>query len=166
MKTFLHLRILALLVAGLMAVSPRAGAQFALSVTSSLSSILVANPVTFTINVTNLTGFLLDVVVTDALPASVQILNVTTNIGGTYTTNGSVVAFDLGSLGFGGAAQLSVTAQPTVAGFITNTVTVASAYTTNTASTNVVVQVTNAVVPQADLGVAITGPAQAVITND
>ena len=58
-----------------------------------------------------------------------------------------------------------MTAEPTVAGFITNTVTVASPNTTNTAATNVVVQVTNLVV-LADLGVTMTGPGQAVITND
>ena len=172
MKVFLHLRILALL-AGLMAASPRASAQgFGLSLTSSSSSILLNNPLTFTINVTNLTGSLLaDTIVTNALPTSApvlsnQVLSASANLV-TYTNYGSVVRFDLYQFASGGSAQLTVTAEPTAVGFITNTVTVASLYTTtNTASTNVVIQVTNSVVPQADLGVAITGPAQAVITND
>ena len=53
-----------------------------------------------------------------------------------------------------------------MAGFITNMITVASFEVTNTASTNVVVQVTNAPIITADLGVAVTGPRQPVITND
>ena len=60
---------------------------------------------------------------------------------------------------------MTLTIQPTAAGFITNTVAVTSITVTNTASTNVVVQVTNAVT-LADLGVSLTGPAQPVITND
>jgi uncharacterized repeat protein (TIGR01451 family) len=60
---------------------------------------------------------------------------------------------------------LSLTVQPTAAGFITNMVTVAPAGLTNII-TNVVVQVTNAPIVTADLGVMISGPAQPVITND
>jgi uncharacterized repeat protein (TIGR01451 family) len=61
---------------------------------------------------------------------------------------------------------LTLTVQPTAAGFITNTITVSSFDVTNTASTNVIVQVTNAPLARADLGVMISGPAQTVITND
>ena len=86
---------------------------------------------------------------TNLLPASVQFQSAKPT--GTDTNNGSVVVFDLGAyfggVGFqnGQSAQLTLTVQPTAAGFITNTVTVASIEVTNTASTNVVVQVTNAV---------------------
>jgi uncharacterized repeat protein (TIGR01451 family) len=166
MKDFLNLRMLALVVAGLMAACARVGAQgFGLSVTASANSILVNSPLTYTINVTNLTTLpLTDAQVTNLLPASVQF--VSANPGpGSYTTNGSVVVFDLGAFTINGIAQLTLTVQPTATGFITNMVTVASITVTNTAFTNVVVQVTNAVT-QADLGVAITGPAQPVITND
>jgi len=173
MKALRHLRILALVAASLMATSPRAGAQdFGLSVTSSAESVLVSNSVTFTISLTNLTGSLLaDTIVTNALPASAPILSVrATNAAAnqvTAVTNGSVVRFDL--LGFqnGGSAQLTVTAEPTAAGFITNTVIVtATTRGTNMVSTNLVIQVTNPVPPEADLGVAIVGPVQAVVTND
>ena len=152
-------------MAGLMmAACPQAGAQgFGLSVTASAASMLASNSLTYTINVTNLTGFALaDAQVTNQLPASVQPLSVTYSQG-SYTTSGSVVVFDLGEFTSSGFAQLSLTVQPTAAGSITNTVTVSSINVINTASTNVVVLVTNGV---ADLGVSLTGPAQPVITND
>jgi len=153
---------------GALAVCPRAGAQgqgFGLSVSNSASSILVSNSVTYTINVTNLTGLLLaDTRVTNSLPASVQFVSATATLG-SYTNFGSVVVFDLKSFFYGEPALLTLTVQPTAIGFITNTVTVTSINATNTASTNVVIQVTNIVI-QADLGVAIAGPVQAVITND
>jgi uncharacterized repeat protein (TIGR01451 family) len=166
MKAFLHLRLLALVMAGTLAICPRAGAQgFGLSVTNSANSIMVSNSLTYTINVTNLYGFLLpDAQVTNLLSASVQLVSVGLSQG-SYTNYGSVVVFDLGQFVNNGTALLMVTVQPTATGFLTNTVTVASAYTTNTASTNVVVQVTNVVI-QADLGVSIAGPVQIVITND
>ena len=166
MKAFLHLRLLALVLVGTLAVCPRAGAQgFGLSVTNSANSIMVSNSLTYTINVTNLNGSSLqDVQVTNLLSASVQLVSVLRSQG-SFTNYGSVVVFDLGQFVNNGTALFMVTVQPTATGFLTNTVTVASAYTTNTASTNVVVQVTNVVI-QADLGVSIAGPVQIVITND
>jgi uncharacterized repeat protein (TIGR01451 family) len=138
---------------------------FSLSVTSSASSILVSNSLTYTITVTNLIGDLPDdAQVTNALPASVQFLSAS-ETQGSVTTNGNVAVFDLGAFADGEVAQLTLTVQPTAVGFITNTVTVVSIDVTNTASTNVVTQVTN-IVTQADLGVTMIGPVQAVITND
>jgi len=170
MKDFIHLRMLALVVAGLMAAGPRAGAQgFGLSVTPSATSLLVSNSLTYTISVTNQTSFTLTTAfVTNLLPSSVQFQSASPT--GYYTVNGSVVVFDLGAY-FGGSffntqsAVLTLAVQPTATGYITNMVTVSSLDVTNTASTNVVVLVTNAVT-LADLGVAMTGPAQPVITND
>jgi uncharacterized repeat protein (TIGR01451 family) len=158
----------ALLLAWLMvAACPQAGAQgFGLSVTASAASMLASNSLTYTINVTNLTGRALqDALVTNLLPVSVQPLSVTYSQG-SYTTSGSVVVFDLGGFAYPGFAQLSLTVQPTAAGSITNTVTVTSITVADTASTNVIVQVTNAVPAAADLGVTIAVPAQTVITND
>ncbi|MGD1089998.1 MAG: DUF11 domain-containing protein [Verrucomicrobiota bacterium] len=138
---------------------------FGLSVTSSASSIQVSNSLTYTITVTNLIATLPDdAQVTNTLPASVQVLSFNASQG-SVTTNGSVVLFDLGPFVLGGIAQLTLTVEPTAVGFITNMVFVSSIDVTNTAATNVVTQVTNTVI-QADLGVAMTGPAQAVITND
>jgi uncharacterized repeat protein (TIGR01451 family) len=166
MKNFLHLRMLALVVAGLMAASPRAGAQgFWLSVTASATSMVVSNSLIYTINVTNLTTLpLTDAQVTNLLPASVQFVSASPGQG-SYTASGSVVVFDLGAFSYPGFAQMTLTVQPTAAGFITNLVTVSSITVTNTASTNLVVLVTNAVT-LADLGMAMTGPAPPVITND
>jgi uncharacterized repeat protein (TIGR01451 family) len=154
-------------VAGLMmAACPQAGAQgFGLSVTASAASMLVSNSLTYTINVTNLTGRALqDALVTNLLPASVQPVSYTASQGSS-TNYDSIVVFDLGGFTYPGFAQLSLTVQPTAAGFITNTVTVISMTVTNTASTNAIVQVTNAPA-QADLRVTIAVPAQTVITND
>ena len=169
---FTRNQLVALLVAGLMWACPRAEAQgFGLSLTSTATTIQVSNSLVYTISVTNLTGLLLaDAVVTNALPASVQILS-TNASRGTITTTGSLVVFDLGPFAYGGIALLTVTAEPTAVGFITNTVTVASSSGIYTATTNLLIQVTNVVTPQADLGVAIAGPvpavfANAVITND
>ncbi len=163
--------MLALVASGLMLACPQAGAQgqgFGFSVTPSVPSMLVSNSLTYTINVTNLTGyFLQDAQVTNLLPASVQILS-TAASQGVPAVNGSVVIFDLGQFPSvpPGIALLTLTVQPTAAGLITNTVIVTSISVTNTASTNVAVLVTNAAVTLADLGVAVTGPRQPVITND
>ncbi len=142
----------------------RAGAQgFGLSVTPSASSILVSNSLTYTITITNLTGVDAETLVTNLLPVSAEIQNATPT--GSYSVNSNVVWFQLNNFLNTEYVQLTVTVEPTVAGFITNTITVASPNTTNTAATNVVVQVTNLVV-LADLGVTMTGPGQDVITND
>jgi uncharacterized repeat protein (TIGR01451 family) len=159
--------MLALVAAGLMmCASPRAGAQgFGLSVAPSATSVLVSNSLTYTINLTNLAAPpLTDVQVTNLLPSSVKILS-TNASQGSITVSSNTAVFDLGGFNIGAIAQLSLTVQPTAAGFITNMVTVAPAGLTNII-TNVVVQVTNAPIVTADLGVMISGPAQPVITND
>jgi uncharacterized repeat protein (TIGR01451 family) len=165
-KAFSSLRIVAGLIVALALAGARADAQgFGLSVSNSASSILVSNSLTYTINVTNLTGLsLAGAFVTNLLPASVQFVNATQNQG-VFSTNNSGVVFSLGPFPGGGIALLSLTVLPTATGSTTNSVTVAATAITNTASTNVVVQVTNIVI-QADLGVTMTGSAQPVITND
>ena len=127
---------------------------------------LVSNSLTYTINVTNLTGITLpDVLVTNQLPASVVPLSYSISPQGFYTNYGSVVVFDLGQMIYGQSALLQLTVEPTTAGLITNTVTVTSISVTNIASTNSVTQVTNAVI-LADLGVTLAVAAPVVITND
>lgn len=162
MKFFYKLRMLVLLVA-LIFTGARAEAQsFGLSVTTPTNSIAVSNSVIYTINVTNLTGFLLtDALVTNLFSTSVQFLSGSQ----AFATNSNSAVFDLGAFAAGGTVQLTLTVQPTSAGFITNTVTVATPDQTNTASTNIVIQATN-IVTLADLGVVIAVPAQSVITND
>ncbi|HUB86433.1 MAG TPA: DUF11 domain-containing protein [Verrucomicrobiae bacterium] len=155
-----------ILAAGLILAGLKADAQnFILSVTDAPNAILIGSSTTYTISLTNLVGSLPDdVLVTNQFSVPVQFLSYSPN-GVSVTTNGNTATFDVGPLNFEEAVQLELTVQPAVTGFITNTVTVTSIDVTNTAVTNVVVQVTNAVT-LADLGVTMTGPVQAVITND
>lgn len=170
-----HLQRVSALLAGLLVVGClRAGAQGVIlwSVTPSANSVQTGGSVTFTINLTNATGTVLPrVLVTNVLPDSVQFqfasIATNSNIGaGAVTNYGSVTVFSLTNFVLLGIAQLNVTAQPTAVGPITNTVTVTAPVFGYFGTNSAVVQVTNAVSPQADLGVAIAGPAQAVITND
>ncbi|MGD0745614.1 MAG: DUF11 domain-containing protein [Verrucomicrobiota bacterium] len=165
MKIFLQTRMVVLLVAGLMAPGSRASAQLGVSVTSSASSILVSNSVTYTISVTNLTTGFFPVFVTNTFPATAQLLGAafTLNSGNTFT-NANGFSFST-TLASGAPAQMTVQAEPTQAGLFTNTVSVFASGLTNF-TTNLVAQVTNAAAPQIDLGVTISEPAQAVITND
>jgi uncharacterized repeat protein (TIGR01451 family) len=158
--------MLALAVAGLLAMLPRAGAQsFGLAASVSARSNLVNNPITYTISVTNLTLLpLTGAQVTNLFSGPFQFVDTTGSQGG-YATSSSNVVFDLGPFPFPGVAQFTLTIQPTAAGAFTNTMTVTSITVTNTAVTNLVVLVTNAVV-LADLGVSLTGSTQPVITND
>jgi uncharacterized repeat protein (TIGR01451 family) len=166
MKCLCRFQLLAMLSVALSVSCQRVGAQgFGLSVTASANSVMVSNSLTYTINVTNLVGDLLDAVVTNVLPASVQFQSATNYYSGSYTNKNNVIIFDLGSFPVDQVATLTVTAEPTTVGFITNTAIAASTYVTNTASASAVVQVTNLSF-QADLGVTIIGPTQAVITND
>jgi uncharacterized repeat protein (TIGR01451 family) len=147
----------------------QAQTYFGLGVTSSADSILVSNSLTYTISVTNYVGDLLDVAVTNTLPASVQLLNATPSVGGTATTNDNVVVFHTGGLAVYDTVQMTLTVLPTATGLITNMVFVSAPLNpvvTNTAATNVVTAVTNAIPPMADLSVTITLPTTAVITND
>lgn len=167
MKGFSSLLTSGLLLAAVL-IAPRAGAQaFGLSVTPSASSILVSNSLTYTINVTNLTGLALnDVWITNSFSASFQYITASSSQPGTTVTNTATnVLFDLGPMTIDEIVQVGLTIQPTTTGSLTNFVTVAVPATLYSTSTNVVIQATN-VVTQADLGVTMTGPSQAVITND
>ena len=166
MKALFHLQMLALVMAGTLAVCPRAGAQgFGLSVSNSANSIFVSNSVTYSINVTNQLNQLVTAEVTNQFSGPYLFVSASPNQGSS-TNTGTQVIFNLGQLtANGGRTSMTLTVQPAAIGFFTNTVTFGAIGMTNTASTNVVIQVTN-IVTQADLGVTMTGPAQAVITND
>lgn len=165
-KGFSHILTLGLLLAMAMVVGPRAGAQgFVLSVVPSDNAIFVSNSLTYTITLTNLTGSsFTDVLVSNTLPDSAPLVSANYTQG-TATNYNNVVVFELGQFLAGDVALMTVTANPTQVGFITNAVSVVSTYPTNIVSTNVVVHVTNLVV-EADLGVTMTPPRQPVITND
>jgi len=146
----------------------RASAQaFGLSVFPSANSLLVSNSLTYTINLTNLTGLVLnDVWITNSFSGPFQYITYSPSqpINGVLT-NATSVQFDLGPLSIGNIVQVLLTVQPNAAGAFTNAVVVADPGTIYVASTNAVVSVSNQVV-LADLAVTMTGPGQAVITND
>jgi uncharacterized repeat protein (TIGR01451 family) len=166
-KGFPHFLKSGLLALAMVVACSQAGAQgFGLSVTSSANSIMVSNSLVYTINATNLTGVVLsDVWVTNLFSAPFQYVTSSASQLVGATNNTTSVVFELGQVNLGGIVQVILTVQPAIAGSFTNAVFVAVPGTTYIASTNVAVSVTN-VTTQTDLGVAIIGPGQAVITND
>jgi len=154
------------------------------SVTPSTDALLVSNSLTYTINVTNGTGFILsDLWVTNTFSAPVTIGTISFTLGngvnynGFVYTNGNTVLFDFNQFRTTGTStgvgQASFSLVPDPAsfgsnGFLTNGVVAivpASQNVTNTVSTNVVVQITNAIV-KADLGVSISGFGQGILEGD
>ena len=170
MKFFFKLRLLAAFAAALILGLNWAEGQgyFGLSVVPSADSILVSNSLTYTITVTNYVGDVSDTIISNTLPASVQFVSAIPSFGGAVTNFGSVVVFDTGPFYADYIVQMSLTVQPTATGLITNQVIVwvPSTIVTNTATTNVVTDVTNVPPVEADLGVAISVPNTAIITND
>jgi uncharacterized repeat protein (TIGR01451 family) len=167
-KGFTHFLRLGLLMVALGVVCPRAGAQsFGLSVIPASNSLLVNNPMVYTINVTNLTTLVLtDVWITNSFSAPFQYVTSSASqpLAGVFT-NSTSVQFDLGPVSINGIVQVLLTVQPNTAGTFTNSVIVSVPATIYATSTNAVVQVTNMVV-LADLGVTMSGPGLPVITND
>jgi uncharacterized repeat protein (TIGR01451 family) len=164
MKVFTAVRMLMPLVVGLIFTCPQAGAQnLVLSVTTSTNTVVVSNSVTYTINLTNQTGVLLQNVSVTNVPSAPVLLLSATNLQGSIFTNAAVVVFNLVQLVGGGFAQMTMTVAPTTVGILTNTVSVGTFISTNIITTNVVIQVTAA---QADLAVGIAGPAAPVFVND
>ena len=158
-------RMVLLLAALLIAFSLRVEAQgFGFSVTVSTNLLVGTNlALTYGISLTNQTGILLtNVFVTNTFSAGVMLTSATSSQGSNSIISSSLV-FSLGTITNGNSANMSLTIQPSAAGFLTNGVVVAATGVTNTASTNIVTQVVTA---QTDLGVSIVPPVQAVVTND
>jgi uncharacterized repeat protein (TIGR01451 family) len=174
MKFFSKFRMWAMLATVLMAIGTRAEAQLGIGylVSGSPNPVGLNSNLTYTINLTNNTippNSVPFIYVTNTLDVHSTLISATNaySIGsfGSTATNGNIVVFGLVPFGQNGIAQMTIVVQPTAVGFITNTVTFNINGVTNI-SGNVINQVTNAVLAQADLAVAITGPASAVFTND
>jgi uncharacterized repeat protein (TIGR01451 family) len=165
MKVAPGFRLIAFLALGLVTVSPGADAQsFSFSAAASANTIGTNGSLTYTISLTNGTGLL--AFVTNALSGPVQLVSASP-ASGVYLTNSTTAIFDIDPTVFGSFVQLTVTVQSTTAGFITNAISViVPQVSLNVLATNMITQVTNAPLAQADLAVSMTGPAQAVITND
>ena len=147
----------------------RAQGILSLTVTSSASSLLVSNNLTYTIKVTNNYALLPSAVVSNSFPSTVRFISATPSLGGTFTTNASGVVFNItAASGFniGTIAQMTLTVRPTQVGFVTNLVEFYTPNATNDPSATLVTHVTNTIPPRVNIGVAISVPATAVIVND
>lgn len=160
------LRMWAMAGAFLVAAGTPAFAQnFGLGLTASTPSVTISNPVTFTINLTNLGAA--GVFVTNSVSGtnSFQITSATTSVGTVIASNSNFVVFSMGSFfdTIGSIAQMNVAVRPTSAGTLTNAVVVVASVGTNLTSTNITVQVTP---PVADLAVSLRPPSSPVLVND
>jgi len=138
-------------------------ADFGLSVTGAPNPVLVNRPVIYDIAISNRTGFELTVVfLTNAFSAPVRFIGATNNIPVTMATNANTVIVQYSPFSGIQTDLFTLVISPTTFGNLTNTVTIGSFARTNE-TTNVVIEV---IAGQPDLGIAITGPAQAVLVND
>jgi uncharacterized repeat protein (TIGR01451 family) len=102
------------------------GADVALGMTASPNPVVAGNNLTYTISVTNLgPSVVTNAVVSHLLPPNVTVVNVTASQG-TYSQQGSLVAFTLGTMPVNIPATLTVTVQPNVAGKVYSTATVSA----------------------------------------
>ena len=158
--------MLALVALGFLLAVVRADAQ-TLGNDSPTNAIDVNDQLTYALWLTNSTTF--TVVVSNVLSGPVQVQSFTPPITATIS-NSTLVVFFFDPSSVGTIVSWTVTVRPTGAGSITNTINLyMPAALTNVFTTNLVNQVTNAspaVTNEADLAVSISGPAQAVITND
>jgi len=97
----------------------------------------------------------LDAVLVDTLPESVDLLSVTGSQG-TYSTADNVVTYDLGDLPVGSGASLMVTVTPRVVGSITNVAVLSSAFA-DPADATLTSRVVTTVVGQPPLTYTLTG---------
>jgi uncharacterized repeat protein (TIGR01451 family) len=162
MKALRAVRFFALLALGIFACL-RADAQiFGLSVSNSPNPVLVNNPLTINILVTNETGTLV-ITVTNSMPDSTLFLNATNSTGGMVSNTAGTTVFFINVFNVGEVATLTLTVQPTFRGLLTNIVTIATLGSTNLTSATNVTQVGST---STDLGVSISPPTVAVLAND
>ena len=134
------------------------GADVGVVITPSTTSANVGSTLTYNVSVTNAGASTVSgVSLTDVLPTGVNFVSATPSQGSCSGTTTLTCA--LGSLASGVSANVQINVIPTVAGTLTNSASV----TANEADVNalnndasVVVSVTAPVVPNADLGVAMT----------
>lgn len=91
-----------------------------LSMTATPQSVIVGDPVTFTITKTNPLPNDQDWSVRDHLPASMEFGSGNSSQGTCAPVEGSVVQCDLGIIPSGGSATMNITATPTEPGVVTN----------------------------------------------
>jgi len=137
-------------------------ADFELRVTRSPDPVVVNRDLSFTIDVTNHTGFTVtNIVVTNIFPASAQFVSASNSFGGSFT-NAGVVRLQIDFLTNNQPARVAFAVRPTVLGNLTNTTSVGAFGFTNT-TTNVTTRVVSGI---ADLVAGIVGPPPGVLVND
>lgn len=148
-------------------------AGIGLSAAASTNQIVAGNQITYTVNVTNLTGLtVVSTYVTNLFSGSATLISATNSLGTSpfanpITTVGGAVLFRLDDLTNNASAVLTAVVTPSGAGGFTNTVT---GYALTTFGTNATSQPTNVVVQvysgRSDLAVGVALPAASVLVND
>ena len=129
-------------------VSP--AADLSVTKADSLDPVPLGTTVTYTLNVSNRgpsTG--VDVILTDTLPGGVSFVSVSAGCGEV----GGIVTCNLGTLGSGDSANVSIVVRPTAVNTITNTATVTSGVADPRPEDNTATETTR-VSPAADLSVS------------
>jgi uncharacterized repeat protein (TIGR01451 family) len=167
MSVFRVARLFAFLIIGWLLALTQARAQgLILNASSSTNLVLLNNPFSYSISLTNFTAITIPgVFVTNTFSAPVTILSATNSLG-PVVTNGNTLIYSIGPMIPGQFAQMAATVVPTQVGLLTNFIVAAAPATalSNTVS-NVVVTVTN-LISLADLAVSISGPAAGVFVGD
>jgi len=137
---------------------------FGLGVSATPNPVLVSNYISYTILVTNTSGFdRNDVFVTNAVSSAVVFDNASSNFPGTNFVTSEGVVFQITFMQFGSVAQLKIDLAPEELGFFTNRISATAFGLTNVTSTNVVTEVKY---PDGDLAVGMTSASDVVLTND
>ena len=123
------------------------------------------DPLLYSFTVTNAgPGSASGVGFTNVLPASLSLVSVVSSQG-SFTTNGGVIIANLGSIGVGASAAISILTQPNAAGLITNTGSVFGRETDPHPANNTASAVTSVVLPVADVGISLTASTNSTIVG-
>ncbi len=141
------------------------GNDLAVQVSDFPDPVVIGSNLVYTITVTNTWSKLAKgVVMNQTLPSSVAFVSASSTLG-SVNSGGGVVTANLGNLTAGGAATITVTVLPLLAGNIASTATVASAEPDINLADNVVVANTTVLTPSADLAVALSAAPNPTTVN-
>lgn len=120
--------------------------------------------VTYSIYITNTSGIIIQAAtVTNTLPDNVILTDTQTSLG-TFFSYRNTVVFQFAQLPGVGLVQMSVTVRPRATGTFVNSAVLSTLQLTNQLSASITTVVSNTTV--ADLGLTLSAPTQAIITND
>ena len=104
-------------------------ADLAVTMSGNPASLFLGSPLSYTVNVTNRgPNSVADVVLTDTLPAGVNVTG-TTSSQGAVSIVGNTLTATLGLLNFGGTANITIDTLPGIGGILVNAATVSSGAT-------------------------------------